>query len=84
MVRMRPVVGLMIAGVCAWVWADASFANRTQDLGPASMPTPEAVTAETAVDEVPTPPVVVATPGSAEAASVIGEISTRLASMTAD
>jgi uncharacterized membrane protein YgcG len=48
------------------------------------MPTPEAVTAETAVDEVPTPPVVVATPGSAEAASGIGEISTRLASLTAD
>lgn len=84
MVRMRPIVGLMIAGVCAWVWADASFASRSQDLELPSMPTPDAVVVDTGVEEVPTPPAVVEVAGSAEAESGIKEIAVRLASVAAD
>lgn len=83
MVRLRSIAGLLIAGICVWAWADASFANRAQD---PTTPAEQAESLSPAVvdDVVPTPPAEVAVADTPEAVAGIGEITARLASLTAD
>lgn len=85
---MRSFIGLALAGVCAWVWADASFAGRSEiedvvvtagteePVLDAGTPTAAPTTLDPAVPTV--------TANSVEAVAGISELFTNLETLVAD
>ena len=81
---MRSFIGLALAGVCAWVWADVLFASRSETEDPVVKSVEPVLDAGPPVLEAATPDPAAVAVGTPAATAGISELSTNLTTLMAD